>query len=166
MSTIYYLNLTNGLERLDRGPADQHQWRFLRLQSTWCEQKLWEDIIWSSVSDDLLFNLAVGNLCIVVDYGARKQEPRAVWQGLEWVKFVLHMRWYGVRYEPTGRCETAGKYFYDQYCRMGPRTAAKLDYFKPFLYGYDVIRLAALRESTMHDGDKDYYANLVKETLE
>jgi hypothetical protein len=143
-------------------PTFIEQYRVIQLRSTWCEQKLWERII-QTISSDLLFNLAIGNRCVVVDYSAKKRPTRAVGQGLEWLKFVLWLRWYGVRYEPMGRCKAAGKYFDNEYRAMGRTTARRLDYFKTFLNPDGEIRLESECGQTKHDGDKMWYAEIARE---
>ena len=41
-------------------------------------------------------NLAVGNTCIVYDYSQNKEMPRALYQGLEYIKFILYKRWFNM----------------------------------------------------------------------
>ena len=89
-----YINLTNGVEAI---PKLQGDYRFIRIQSTVCEQKLWDRLI-QDLDYDFLMNLALGHKCIVYDFGARKPIPRAVYQGLEFIKYVLHRRWLNKEY--------------------------------------------------------------------
>ena len=72
-----YINLTNGVEAISTLQGD---YRFIRIQSTVCEQKLWDRLI-QDLDYDFLMNLALGHKCIVYDFGARKPIPRAVYQG-------------------------------------------------------------------------------------
>ena len=77
---IHFINLSNGIKAItDYNLSD---YRFIRLQSTTCEQKRWEEIL-LTISDDFLISLALGYHCIVYDYGANKNVPRDVWQGLK-----------------------------------------------------------------------------------
>jgi len=112
------------------------------------------------LSDDFLMNLALGNRCIIYDFGANKEVPRAIWQGLEFVKFVLYEKWFGHTYRFSGRMATAGKYMQDVYDRLSPKTIKKLDYFLQFL-STDFLRLESVTGSTSNDGNY----NLWRKTL-
>lgn len=83
---INYINLTNGIEVL---PVLTDEFKFIRIQSTACEQKLWDRII-QDLDYDFLLNAAIGNECVIYDYGAKKPIPRAIYQGVEFIKYVLH----------------------------------------------------------------------------
>lgn len=86
---INYINLTNGIEVL---PVLTDEFRFIRIQSTACEQKLWDRII-QDLDYDFLLNAAMDNECVIYDYGAKKPIPRAIYQGVEFIKYVLHKHW-------------------------------------------------------------------------
>lgn len=89
MNTKHFINLTNGIQAIEDYKLSDYS--FIRIQSTACEQKRFEEIV-VTLSDDFLMSCAMGRNCIVYDYGANKTIPRAIWQGLEWVKFVLYKR--------------------------------------------------------------------------
>jgi len=144
-----WINLTNGLQAIrDYGLVD---YNVMRLQSTHCEQKRWGDVL-ASVPDEFLFRLALGDECRVFDYGARKAVPRAVWQGLEWVRYAVTRRWTGEEVAPEGRAKTMGPYFAAQYAALTDREKARLDYFGGLTTG--VPRISAVTAPTTHDGDK------------
>ena len=64
-----YLNLTNGIEALEiLKPANL---RFVRIQSTACEQKRW-DFILQDLDYSFLMDIALGENVTVVDYIAKK----------------------------------------------------------------------------------------------
>ena len=153
-----YINLTNGLEAID--DYDLKDYVFMRLQSTHCEQKRWEDVL-ASVPDDLLFHAARGERCVVYDYGANKARPMAVWQGLEWVKFALWKNWFDALYQPVGKAETMGGYFRRQYSLLSKRALSRLAYYRPLVDGR-MVYLRGETESTRHDGDKEFYASIAK----
>jgi len=146
-----WINLTNGLQAISEYGLTEYS--VMRLQSTHCEQKRWEDVL-ASVPDEFLFRVALGDECVVFDYGARKAVPRAIWQGLEWVKYVLSRRWFDADYAPQGRARTAGMYFAEQFSAMGKRTKVRLDYFKPMVSG--TIRIRSVTGSTERDGNKQW----------
>jgi hypothetical protein len=81
-----FLNLTNGL--LYDGSFDG----FIRIQSTRCERKQWEELI-KDIDNNFLMWLALGKDVVVVDYSARKKIPRALYQGMEWIWFACCKAW-------------------------------------------------------------------------
>ena len=138
-----YVNLTNGVEAI---PTLQGDYRFIRIQSTICEQRLWDRLI-QDLDYDFLMNLALGHKCVVYDFGARKPIPRAVYQGLEFVKYVLNRRWLDKEYitnvnrsKNKERKNNCNDYFAKCYEQLEDRTKKKLDYFIPYI-NTDVIYL-------------------------
>lgn len=160
---IHYINLTNGIEALAGLP--QNNVHFIRIQSTLCEQHRWDQIL-QELDYDFLMNAALGNHLIVHDFGAGKPIPRAVYKGVEWIKYVLYRRWLGQAYhtrinrtpceEPARNCDS---YFDSCYRAMEKRTKRKLDYFKPFVAGN--INITAVTAQTRHDGDKLYFRSVL-----
>jgi hypothetical protein len=160
MQVRHFVNLTNGIQAIE--DYDLRDFRFIRIQSTACEQKRWEEIL-LSLSDDFLMSAANGAECIVYDYGANKTIPRAVWQGLEWVKYSLRRRWHGLEHGPQGRAATSGMYFAENYGRLSKRAKARLDYFSRYIFG--PLRVSALTSATSRDGDTEWYVNAVSSFL-
>lgn len=163
---LHYINLTNGIEAIPSIPSDDY--RFIRIQSTVCEQHLWDKLL-LELSDDLLMNLALGNECIIYDYGAGKPVPKAVYQGLEFIRYVLYRRWLDIEYPPIIRrnnhtnvnCQREFEHYY----RNLPKKAKKkIDYFLPYL-NTDQIRLSSVTAATVHDGDKPYYNRILQKTI-
>ena len=64
----HYYNLTNGLQFKNFNEP----YSFIRIQSTACEQKRWDFII-QDLDNDFLYNLAIGNTCIVYDLSEKKK---------------------------------------------------------------------------------------------
>lgn len=126
-----FINLTNGIVAIKEHNLKEYS--FIRIQSTWCEQKRWEDIIFT-LSDDFLMNVALGKECVVYDYGSNKEKPRAIWQGLEWIKYVLNKRFRKGLYCPVGRAESMTTYFYNCYENLNKRTLNRLDYYRKFSF--------------------------------
>ncbi len=147
-----YVNMTNGLEFFERNPQiDANDVVFMRVQSTHCEQKQWE-LVFASIPDDMLMRLALGYKVIVVDYGKRHQMPRALWQGMELLKYVLYRMWFDREYMPQTRAVSDnGEYFANVYLRLrdNRRIRRRIEYFKRFLqtddldieYVYDTSRI-------------------------
>jgi hypothetical protein len=112
-------------------------------------------------------NLALGHKCVVYDFGARKPIPRAVYQGLEFVKYVLNHRWLNKEYitnvnksKTNDRKNNCNRYFSKCYENLEDRTKKKLDYFIPFL-NTDNINLESITYSTENDGDKEFYKDIL-----
>lgn len=115
-------------------------------------------------------NLALGHKCIVYDFGARKPIPRAVYQGLEFVKYVLSRRWLNKEYITNVRRgknqnrNNCNGYFNTCYERLDDRTKKKLDYFLPYINTED-IDLECITDSTNHDGNKDFYREVLRKVV-
>lgn len=155
----YYLNLTNGIEFLEKNNIQNLQ--FVRLQSTACEQKRWEFIL-QDLDYSFYLNLAIGNTCIIIDYSARKQVPRSIYQGLEWIKFVLYKVWYGIDYIPFVNGNNCEKYFEQQYmCIKKSKAIKKVKYFKKFLNSNN-IKIDVITGNTNNDSKHQYYFNILK----
>ena len=159
---INYVNLTNGIEAL---PMLPNGYRFIRIQSTICEQKLWDRLI-QDLDYDFLMNAALGNECIVYDYGARKPIPRAAYQGIEFVKYTLYKRWLNKEYlTDCNRSKgehirkDCNSYFESCYKDLDNRTKKKLDYFKPYTKGK--INITTVTNMTKHDNDEEFYKMLL-----
>jgi hypothetical protein len=151
---IHYINLTNGIQAINDFKLVDY--RFIRIQSTTCEQKRFAELI-MTISDDFLLNAVLGNKLIVYDYGAGKEIPRAIWQGLEWIKFCLFRRWLNEVYVPEyPRSQRCLNYFHEQYAILGNRERTRLDYFKKF-YMNKGINITSIQSSTQKDGDYLYY---------
>ena len=81
-----YINLTNGVEAIQEYSLQDYA--FIRIQSTICEQHLW-DRLFLDLDYDFLMNVALGNECRIYDYGTNKPIPRALYQGVALIKYVL-----------------------------------------------------------------------------
>lgn len=160
MKTLNYINLTNGIEFLENN--FNQNLRFIRLQSTACEQKRW-DFILQELDYDFLLNLALGNTVIVVDYSAKKDCSRATWQGLEWIKFVLNKYWLDKEYNTCIRNQrNCNPYFEECYKKLDSRTIKKLEHIKHFLNA-DEIHLKSICKNTANDNNWEYYKGTLVE---
>lgn len=159
---INYINLTNGIEAIPYLPVG---YRFIRIQSTLCEQKNWNRLI-QELDYDFLMNVAIGNECTIYDYGARKPIARAIYQGVEFIKYVLYKRWLDQEYltdinkgNKDHIRRDCNSYFESCYKNLDDRTKKKLDYFKPYIVGH--INIQTVSGSTDHDNNKEYYRNIL-----
>lgn len=155
---IHYINLTNGIEAI---PTLGTPFRFIRIQSTMCEQNLWDQVL-MGLDNDFLMNVALGNECIVYDFGHKKPVSRAVFQGLEFIQYALHRRWANEVYhakiwrhegQPYGKDCT--EWFASCYQKLERKTRHRLDFFLPYFCGK--IHINAVCDATEHDGDREWY---------
>lgn len=155
-----YINLTNGIEAFEHASYDFYD-GFIRIQSTACEQKRW-DFLLQELDTNFLMDIALGNSVRVLDFGASKNTSRAVYQGIEFIKFVLNKHWLGITNKAFVRGTDSTNYFEEAYRKLSKRTLRKLDYFKKFVKTKE-IDLVGFSASTNHDGDYNYYVNLLWE---
>lgn len=165
MATLIYANLSNGVLALPRGNMGDPRVRFLRVQSTACEQKRWGPIL-QDLDTDFLVSLAMGVECHVIDYGSRRPVPRAIWQGFAFIEYVLERIWFN-RIRPTVVDGMAGKadvtdYFEEQFNKL-PRTVIKrLKWFRRWL-NTNQISITYHSEYTYLDGQYEHFAGIVAE---
>jgi len=138
--TKNFYNLTNGLKFNDF--LSPHS--FIRIQSTACEQRRW-DFILQDLDNDFLFNLAIGTECVVYDLSENKNETRALFQGLEWIKFVLYKRWLDKKYTPIVKGNNCTDYFTWCYECLDKRTKIKIDYFRKFVGGIKELKIKKVK---------------------
>jgi len=147
---LIYINLTNGLEVLHQYPDA----RFIRIQSSHCEAKAYNDLF-MTLDADLLFNLALGNHCHIID-GGRVREPKALRVGLPIVWYILRRVWFN---EKMPAPWPAGDDYYDRVYRgLDKKVKARLRYFKKFLLTDRTdIQLSWSWVKTTRDGDYEYW---------
>ena len=154
----YYLNLTNGIEFLDN-PDFNEDYRFVRIQSTVCERHLWDKLL-SDLDYNFLLDLALGNEVIICDTSAHKTISRALYQGVEFIKFALYKSWFNKNITPYVKGKQCSNYFQDQYKTLDNKTLNKLKYLRKFL-NTDEIHITCMSFNTKHDGDYNYYRNVL-----
>lgn len=149
----HFINLTNGIEAIPF--LDNYE--FVRIPSTYCEAKAWDKLLFS-LDSNFLMNLAVGNTCIIYDYSQNKEMPRALYQGVEYIKFVLYKRWFNMDYKPMVNHNNCFGYFNS--IRLSVPTKRKIDYFKKFLYT-DKLNIKLSTGKTNFDGNYKYYKDIL-----
>ena len=161
----HYINLTNGIEAINEYKLSDYS--FIRIQSTACEQKLWDKII-LDLDYDFLMNVAIGNECVVYDYGTNKPIPRAIYQGLQFVIFVLQKLWCGqaddvyVSRRVNGTRHKVNDYFENCFRSLSDQAIKKIKYFRPFFKGK--VDIHFVTKATTHDGNKTYYVQQLEES--
>ena len=179
-NALYFLNITDGLEALDvlrSMGIDEGRIRYSCIQSTHFEQKN-SDAPLNRLGADLLMELALGTVCVIVDYGTDKELSRAVYQGVPFIKYALERNWFEKK--PTEvlihpRLESApprdtAKDFSRWYHNLDRRTKQYLRHFKLYANGTNAIvshgtdiKLIGVSAATDHDGHPEYYSALVEE---
>lgn len=161
MKHIHFINLTNGIEAIE--DYDLTDYQFIRLQSSQVESHCWEKIL-LNIDDNFLMNLALGNACHIYDYSANKDMPRALYQGIAFLEFVLERRWFGRKSPMVMRHLVVGDAFYDDIyenvIRKNKDVKKKLDYFKKFL-NTDNLNIIKHFGKTEIDGKYDEYRKIL-----
>lgn len=148
--TKTFINLTNGIEFIDN--IDDIQ--FIRIPSTFCEKKMWDTLI-QTLDSNFLIYLALGYKCKIID-GSNSPPSRALWQGVEFIKFCINRCWFNKPYKPICRNMNVEKYFTEQYNKLSKSTERKLKYFRKFLL-CDDIDIETCCFETKKDGCYDFY---------
>ena len=86
---VNYLNLTNGLEYMSEIKKFGFDFKFVRIQSTYCEQKLFDRLI-QDLDYNFLFDIAQGNIIRIYDTSRNKKQSRALYQGVEFIKYSIN----------------------------------------------------------------------------
>jgi hypothetical protein len=153
-----YLNLSNGIEYLENA---RYYDSFIRIQSTALEQKRWDFVI-QELDYNFLIDCVTGKSIIVVDFSAKRNISRALWQGVPFIEYVLNKYVLGVE---DAQCffkkHNATKYIDEVISKFEKRTLKKLDYLKKFATTERVV-IDFIGDRTEHDGDYGYYKDILK----
>ena len=101
--TKLFVNLTTGLELF---PRLCEEWAasvgFCHIRSTHLERSAYENLV-RDLDCELLFLLACGVHCVVLDAGSARGDgvSRAIWQGLDFIRYLLSSRWLSKPTQPT-----------------------------------------------------------------
>lgn len=130
-----FYNLSRGslclVDQVRAGANPGDKAGFLRLPSTWCEQKLWYRIL-ESLSTEF-YIAASGWEVVVHDRSEKARRTRAQWQGLSWVRYALNRRWHGTETVEVSRNGMVVSPYWDHiYRNMPKRTKNLLDYYGSF----------------------------------
>ena len=168
----HFVNLKNGIEAV---PALRDhlglEFDFVRIQSTMCEAGDMEKVV-GELDANFLIAAALGYSCVVYDYGSRDKKrgaPRALWYGLEFVRYALNVEWFGEADRvPVLRGKNVAHDF-SRKLRGFPKSAKKkLRYYRKFLTddvkARGAVRLVGVYKRTTHDDDDAFYRQLVRET--
>lgn len=150
-----YLNLTNGLKYLN----EVGEYKVIRIQSTLCEAKCWDKLI-NDLDYNFLLDLAQGNTVEIYDTSSKKNMSRALYQGVEFIKYTLNKRWFDREELTYVNGFDVTTYFRQEYCKLSQNTKKKLDYVKKFL-NTDKIYIEIYCKKSLHDGEYEYFRKLL-----
>lgn len=154
-----YLNLTNGIEFIN----NFSNYKFVRIQSCSLERHCWNKII-RELDYNFLMDLALGYNVVVYDTTNNKNESRAMYQGIPFIKYVLEKRWFGNPNIPKVKGMNVEKLFLEGYNKLDYLNKKKLDYVKKYL-NTNKINLNWKCKSTIHDGNYDFYIKLLQDKV-
>jgi hypothetical protein len=166
----HFINLSNGVEALDpllTAGVDISALSFVRIQSSHCEGCHYQGVM-DSIDASILLPLAMGQPCIIYDYGSRGTQwpdadsgeqkgigcPRAIWWGLEWVKYVLRRVWGMENEDPIVRGYNVKSEWDRAYCSLSKSYLKRLKYYRRWLNCREV-RLYGAYAPTDNDGRTD-----------
>jgi hypothetical protein len=89
------------------------------------------------LGSDFIMNAALGHTLIIHDKSERKPQPRAIYQGMQWVRYALNMRWFGsVAYDPMKvyvKGVDCTRYFRNEYRKATPADKHRLDFYAKYI---------------------------------
>lgn len=154
-----WLNASNGLLMADK----LDDWSVLRVPSTMFERWKTEGAI-ACLPDEFLMELALGLEPVVIDFGAHKPVPRALYQGMPLMLRQIAIAW-GLD-DPNERLtvftrDGKGTYKCDaetsrRAARIDKAQEMRLKYWKQFVTGSE-ITCHLVSCATEHDGDKEEF---------
>lgn len=165
----HFVNLKNGIEAVPALRDLGLDFDFVRIQSTMCEAGDMEKVV-GELDANFLLAAALGYSCVVYDYGSRDKKrgtPRALWYGLEFVRYALNVEWFGAPDRvPVLRGKNVSHNFSRALRGFSKSAKKKLRYYRKFLTD-DVkkrgrVRLVGVYQFTPHDDDETFYATLVR----
>ncbi|KAK9852863.1 hypothetical protein WJX84_010876 [Apatococcus fuscideae] len=159
----HFINLTNGVEAMPLLTRMGLQHSFCRIQSTALEQKRFE-VLMSELDANLLLSLALGKICLVYDLGSRNRVqgvPKAVWYGLEFIRYALEMLWMrrsGEVFLRGVRCTANFQKYLEQ---LSTPLTRRLKYYRRFMDpNLQHIQLYGVFKLTTRDGDLEFHRNV------
>ena len=156
----YFLNLTNGIEALKRYNISLNDIQFLRIQSTHLENEAFDKLLLTLDSNFLMW-LALGYECVIYDFGAKSETSKAMYYGVEWIKYVLNIRWFGNYDAPIVKGKNVKQQFAQHYNNIDKKTKKQIDYYKKFLLT-NQLNITSITSLTNNDNQPDFYLNILK----
>ena len=153
---IYFYNLTNGLEVTD---LKKHP-HLVRIQSSHVESKAW-DRLFQQLSDELLFYLAIGQECAIIDGSPNPPHSRISRIAIPVIQYILTRIWLKKKLTPA---LIDDEYLERIYRSLNPSTKRKLKYYRKFLLT-DEVRLSCYVFPNCKDGKYEWFKEKIKERM-
>lgn len=154
-----FINLTSGIEAIGLYSLPFDKVSFIRIQSSHCEAHKWEDIL-LGLDDNFLMHLAMGFNCIIYDFGSHTNNSKALYIGMEWIKYFLARRWFHRDYKPVVKGKDITNYYEKEYEKISGKTKRKIDYFRNFLF-VNELSITTIASKTEFDNQKEFYRNAI-----
>ena len=164
MKSKIFLNLTNGIEALKKYNLNIDEVNFIRIQSTHIENEAFDKLL-STLDSNFLMSLALGYECIIYDFGAKNYISKAIYYGIEWIKYVLNIRWFNKLETPYIKGKKVEKQFAEHYKKINKKTKKQLDYYKKFLVT-NQLNITSITTTTNNDNQPDFYLEIIKKYIE
>lgn len=184
MNDSHYINLTNGLEFIPTLKKQGIDFKIIRIPSTVLEQNDWNELF-NRVSDDMLFDLAIGRNVFFYDCGCRRTYSKTVFFGIPVINYVINRLWFNydnndqsnitfskrrITTFPTieqlrAIFNQCFKYQKNSDVYQLRNLRKKFMYYKKFLTNIDHVEIYSVSMYTPHDSDLTFYKNIVKEHL-
>jgi len=150
---ICFYNLTNGLEMVDI-KKEPH---FVRIQSSHIETQAWNQLF-NQLSDELLFYLAIGEECCIVEGSHNPRHSMLARVGIPVILYVLYRIWFNeIRSFPL----LERRYLEKIYRSLHRSTKTKLKYYRKFLLTNE-INLTCYIFITKKDGKYEWFREKIK----
>lgn len=166
----HFVNLKNGVEAIPTLDALGIPHDYLRIQSTMCEVGDMEKVL-LELDATFLVAAALGYSCVVYDYGSRDKKrgvPRALWYGLEFVRYALNVEWFGAPDRPPIlRGKRVDQDFRRKLGGLSKSCKKRMRYYRQFIppevAARGAVRLVGVYQFTEHDDDAAFYAGVLRE---
>ena len=166
----HFVNLKNGVEAIPTLDALGIPHEYLRIQSTMCEVGDMEKVL-LELDANFLVSAALGYSCVVYDYGSRDKKrgvPRALWYGLEFVRYALNVEWFGAPDRPPIlRGKRVDQDFRRKLGGVSKSCKKRIRYYRQFIppevAARGAVRLVGVYQFTEHDDDAPFYAGVLRE---
>lgn len=117
---------------------------------------------------NFLFDLAQGKLVKIYDTSRNKKESRALYQGVEFIRYVLLRRWFNIEsteIQAVVKEHTVTQYFETEYKKLSKNTKKKLDYVKKFVNS-NGIHITRICKKSLYDGQYEYFKRIIEKKEE
>ena len=180
MKTKHFINLTNGLEIINNSSLDIDKLNYMYIASTTLERNDYIKLL-TDLDHNFLFNLAIGNEVIFYDFGTNRKNSKTCYLGINFIRYALTRFWLETDNKSLCFRNTRNtndkikeeKRFNELYLDLFVNNMdknkvflkTKLKKYKNKFLLTEKINLDFISNSTKHDGDYDYYKNIISKKI-